>query len=119
MQLYLSLICSAFEEEEASASTRVTLFLANGSCCSLCARLERNLTNTLTLHLQPDVLVVNHCPIPIQVLELLRGEGVAEEGGRDRELVSQLDPNAVGIIAQNKVHVCTSNAHAHRLSLCT
>ena len=53
------------------------------------------------------------------MLELLRGEGVAEEGGRDRELVSQLDPNAVGIIAQNKVHVYTSSAHAHRFSLCT
>ena len=126
--MIICLLISLFSvctDEETATSTVVTLPLANGLQCSVCARLERNTTNTITLHLHPPVLIVNHCPIPIHSGETLEqdnrvqggeggggeggggggGEGGGGGGGGEQEIVSLLEPNAVGIITQNKVYI--------------
>ena len=87
-----------------SSSIRVMLPLDDGSCCSLHAILERNPTNTVTLHLLPDVLLVNRCPVPIRVLTRLQ-EIRDEEEGDVMEVASVLNPNDVAILPQDKVHV--------------
>ena len=89
---------------------KVMLPSVAGSQSCLHAVLERDPFNTITLHLLPDVLVINRSPVTLQLLtentDLLeeltneRGEGV-------KEIVSTLDPNNVSLLPQNKV--CSYN----------
>ena len=101
--LYISSVLEA--EEGTSTSIKVRLPLNNGTSCSLHAILERNPTNTVTLHLQPDVIVINRCPVPIRVLTTLQEREDEGEGGMELDIESPLNPNNVSIIPQSKVHV--------------
>ena len=74
----------------------------NGSCCCLHAVLERDPFNTITLHLLPDVLVINRSPISLELLTKLMDELEDGEEGV-REIISTLDPNYVTLLPQNKV----------------
>ena len=101
LQYKLSYFLSSVEvtKEKMSSSIKVKLPLDNGSCCNLCAVLERNPTNTITLHIWPDVMVVNRCPISVQVLTKLQ----ESEDEEMKEVVSLLSPNDVGIVSLDKV----------------
>ena len=70
--------------------------------------MKRSPINTITLHLQPDMMVVNRSPITVQLLT--RGEYSAEELNEEDldgrvEVLSSLLPNEVGLLPQNKVHI--------------
>ena len=93
-----------------ATSIEVKLPLDNGACCSLHAILERNPTNTITLHLQPDVMVVNRSPIPVQLLTRSRENNADMEDDGTVELVSKLNPNEVELLPQNKVYTCMYSA---------
>ena len=86
-----------------TTSIEVKLPLDNGACCSLHAILERNPTNTITLHLQPNAMIVNRCPVPLQVLT--RSHVNTDDTEDKGDVASMLSPNEVGILSQNEV--CT------------
>jgi hypothetical protein len=88
-----------------TSSVRLMLPLEDGSRCSLHAVLERDPVNTISLHLQPDVLLVNRCPITVQAVT--RSPEETEEEERDGEVVSTLSPNDVGLLSQNKFLLLT------------
>ena len=89
-----------------SSSIEVKLPLNNGSYSILHAVMERSPINTITLHLQPDVMVINRSQITLQLLTRNgnKHEKEMSEDGVMMETVSSLSPNHVGIIPQTKVH---------------
>ena len=92
-----------------STSLKVLLPLVDGSRGCLHAVLERDPFNTITLHLQPDVLIINRSSITLQLLTKLtenvdgNAEAIAEGGEREREIVTTLHPNDISLLPQNKV----------------
>lgn len=55
--------------------------------------------NTITVHLKPETLVVNKCPLTVRLVETLDGEEVEES----RERIVDLGPMDVGILVNRQV----------------
>ena len=89
----------------ATSSIDVTLPLANGFRSCLHAVLERDPVNTITLHLLPDLLVINRSSITLEMLTRIaeNSDEHAEGGDGPNNVISTLHKDSIDILPQNKV----------------
>lgn len=87
------------DENVATAACKLTLPLEGGYYCSVNATILRSTLNTVTVHLKPETLVVNRCPLTIRLVEAMNEED--EEESRMR--ITDLAPMDVGILVHKKV----------------
>ena len=72
----------------AAVACKLALPLEGGFYCSVNATILRSTLNTITVHLKPEMLVVNKCPFSIRLVEMLGEEEVEERGERIIDLSS-------------------------------
>ena len=63
------------------------------------ATVLRSTLNTVTVHLKPETLVVNRCPLTVRLVEAMNEEDEEES----RERITDLGPMAVAILVHGKV----------------
>ena len=63
------------------------------------ATILRSILNTVTVHLKPETLVVNRCPLTVRLVEAMNEEDEEES----RERITDLGPMDVAILVHGKV----------------
>ena len=83
-----------------STSTAIILPIEDGFYCSICATIMRSNLNVITIDLKPEGLVVNRCPLPIEVVERLNR--VDSDENRSSRVI-HLGSCAVGVLTHKEV----------------